>query len=168
MRGLLTALGGVSLLYVLSRTDKGATVVARATDAALSRLPRGIRNNNPGNIRHNKANAWMGQSDLQTDPDFVQFTNPQYGVRALGRILTTYSNAPARLNTVRDLIGRWAPSTENNTANYIKAVSRELAVDPQQVIDVREYLPRLASAIIRHENGQQPYSPTDLQQWVYS
>lgn len=161
---LLTGLGASALLYVLSRTDKGSIAVANLTDA-IAKLPRGIRNNNPGNIRRGK-DVWQGMSASQTDPDYVQFEGPdaRWGVRALARILLSYEKQGRR--TVASIIERWAPATENNTASYVQAVARKLAVNPDQVIDVREYLGRLAEAIIQHENGQQPYSISDIHRWV--
>lgn len=162
---VVAGFGASALLYLLSRTDKGGAVVANFTDAALSKIPRGIRNNNPGNIRRSKE-QWKGMSPTQADPEFVQFEGPdaRWGVRALGRVLLSYERAGKR--TVRDIIARWAPSTENNTDAYVRAVARELAVDAGQVLDVAEYLPRLAAAIIRHENGAQPYALSDLSKWV--
>lgn len=81
--------------------------------------PRGIRNNNPLNIR--KGDAWLGMVDNPTDPEFVQFVEMVYGVRAafivLHRYITIY-----RLDTVEKIISRWAPASENNTGSYIRKV----------------------------------------------
>lgn len=117
-------------------------------------IPRGIRNNNPGNIRH--GDLWQGLSPDQSDKDFCTFLSPEYGVRAMARILLNYKKRHG-LNTIHGLISRWAPSTENDTAAYIKAVAAACHVKPTEVIDVAEYLPDLIPAIIRHENGVQPY-----------
>lgn len=163
---VLAGLGGAVLLYMASKTDKGAKVAADAVGAVAGFLSRGIRNNNPGNIRHNKNNDWLGMASAQTDSAFVQFSEPRYGVRALARVLTSYERSGLR--TVAGLIGRWAPASENNTSAYVGAVASELHVAPDQALDVRSYLPRLTAAIIKHENGVQPYSATDLQNWVYS
>lgn len=115
---------------------------------------RGIRNNNPGNIRHGE--AWQGRADPQTDPDFVQFVSADYGIRAMTKVLLTYSERYG-LNTVRGIITRWAPPVENNTESYINSVAKRLGVDPDQEIDVRAYMAALVAAIIKHENGVQPY-----------
>lgn len=152
--GLFAAVG----LYMASKTDQARTALE------LLASPRGIRNHNPGNIRHNSANAWKGAALEQLDKAFVQFTAPQWGVRALGRVLMSYERAG--LHTVSEIIGRWAPPLENLTGAYTRAVAHELGVDPGASIDVRAQLGKLAAAIIRHENGQQPYAATDLQQWV--
>ena len=117
---------------------------------------RGIRNNNPGNIRHS-ATRWQGMATQQTDSSFVQFTSAEYGIRALSKLIDTYANNYG-LRTVRGIIGRYAPSAENNTGAYVASVSGALGVGPDQVIDVAAQKQQLIQAIIKHENGIQPYS----------
>lgn len=117
---------------------------------------RGVRNNNPGNIRHS-GTRWQGMSAEQTDPAFVQFITPEYGIRALSKLLDTYSNIYG-LRTVRGIISRYAPASENDTAAYANAVARALGVSPDAQIDVQARKAELVQAIIKHENGAQPYS----------
>lgn len=76
--------------------------------------PRGIRNFNSGNIRHVKGTRWQGMSANQNDTAFVQFTGPQWGIRAIARTLITYQDKHG-LRTIRQIIGRWAPPNENNS-----------------------------------------------------
>ncbi len=116
---------------------------------------RGLRNNNPGNIR--KGADWVGLAEKQPDPEFATFTDPVYGIRAINRILRTYYKVHG-LNTVRGIITRWAPPTENDTESYVQSVAGFLGVDPDEPIDVEAYAAQLTAAIIRHENGVQPYS----------
>ena len=85
---------------------------------------RGIRNNNPLNIRHS-ADRWLGMREEQEDKSFVQFKSMAYGYRAAWRILQTYYERfrmQGKLFTVRNIIERWAPSSENDTEAYIKQV----------------------------------------------
>ena len=85
---------------------------------------RGIRNNNPLNIRHS-ADRWQGVWDKQTDKSFVQFKSMAYGYRAAWKTLQSYYNrfyAQSRVFTVRNIIGRWAPPKENDTEAYIHSV----------------------------------------------
>lgn len=117
---------------------------------------RGIRNNNPGNIRHS-GNRWQGMSAQQTDAAFVQFDSPEYGIRALSKLLDTYSKTYG-LNTVRGIINKYAPAVENNTGAYTSAVAAALGVSPDAVIDVQAKKVGLLQAIIKHENGIQPYA----------
>lgn len=126
---------------------------------------RGVRNNNPGNIRHSK-DKWRGLAPVQTDTAFFVFLEAKWGVRALGKILLTY-NRKYGLNTVRGLIDRWAPPVENDTNSYVAAVAKALIIAPDTEISVPTRLPALATAIIHHENGYNPYLPADIAQWVF-
>lgn len=137
-----------------------ATVTTGSTSGA-----RGIRNNNPGNIRKS-ADKWQGLRAEQTDSAFFQFTEAKYGVRALGKVLLNY-RAKYGLSNVRDLINRWAPPVENNTSSYVAQVSRALNVAADTTIDVTARLPDLAAAIIVHENGSNPYTAAQIREWVY-
>lgn len=123
--------------------------------------PRGIRNNNAGNIR--LGDKWQGLSDIQDDPSFCKFITAEYGIRALAKILLRYQDA-YKLDTVRKIINRYAPSTENDTESYIKSVANTLGVKPDDVIDIHEKSTMLVfvRAIIRHENGVQPYDTNTL------
>ena len=138
------------------------------TGAIMSTLgPRGIRNNNPGNLRKNGI-SWQGlaPADQQTDPAFYVFSLPDYGVRAMARVLRTYYNSHG-LRSIREIITRYAPATENNTNAYTLAVAREVGMDPDyRILDLDAVLPRLVPAMIRHENGMQPYAAADLARWI--
>jgi hypothetical protein len=121
--------------------------------------PRGIRNNNPGNIRHGA--KWQGLAEVQKDKDFCTFKSPEYGIRALARVLKTYKSRYG-LNTVEGIINRYAPQNENDTSAYIKHIVKELDISPSDEIELTDdELIVLIKAIIKHENGTQPYS-TDV------
>ncbi|MFW5487371.1 MAG: structural protein [Desulfovibrio sp.] len=124
-------------------------------------IPRGIRNNNPGNIRHGE--NWNGLALEQLDPDFCTFVAPVYGIRAMGRILLNYQRRH-HLNTVREIVNRWAPPVENNTEAYAAHVARALGVDPDEPVDVAALLETFLEVIIMHENGQNPYDASVLAQ----
>lgn len=126
-------------------------------------IPRGIRCNNPGNIRHNKANKWQGVSAKQSDKDFVMFESPIWGIRAIARLLIRYHD-DYDCNTVFALISRWAPPSENNTRKYAETVAKALGVSAHLPINVQKYeiLKPIVKAIIRVENGQQPYSDAQI------
>ena len=117
------------------------------------RRPRGLRNNNPGNLRRTGDN-WQGLRPVQDDPEFLQFEAPCWGYRALIKTLQTYRKKHG-LRTVKEMIARWAPPAENDTAAYVRAVCRELQVPDSYVPDVddRGTMCALASAISRVENG---------------
>ena len=122
---------------------------------------RGIRNNNPGNLEYSKTNPWVGQTG--DDGRFAKFETPEHGIRALGRNLMSYQRQG--IDTVSEIINRWAPPTDNNdTTAYIKAVCEQLGVSADEPLDSSnpDTLKALCAAIIHHENGSQPYSDQQL------
>lgn len=118
---------------------------------------KGIRLNNPGNIEQGQ--KWQGLSDVQSDPRFCSFTDAEYGIRALCKILITYQTK-YKLNTIEGLIHRYAPAHENPTATYVSNVAKWSGFGAKVVVDLkkRETLASIAKAIIRQENGVQPYT----------
>lgn len=129
--------------------------------------PRGIRNHNPGNIDYSLATKWQGAATPPYETTnsgergrFARFTAPEWGIRAIARVLITYQDKHD-LKTVRSIIDRWAPPSENDTSSYAKSVAAKLKVSPDDAIDVYEYdtMRVLVEAIIQHENGVQPYPP---------
>jgi hypothetical protein len=135
---------------------------------AVAVLPRGIRNNNPGNIRDTDQTRalWLGEVEggPNDDPAFLVFQTPEHGIRALARLLRNYQKDGLR--TLSQIISRYAPGNENNTVAYVNAVASELVIDPAQDFNVDQRLPALLKAIIRHENGQQPYTDQQIQQGI--
>jgi len=118
--------------------------------AIKKNLPRGIRNNNPGNIRRT-VDQWQGMSAVQTDSEFVQFVEPEYGFRAIARILRSYERRG--LITVRDIISVYAPASENKTESYIHFVAQRLNVSPDAALNLERDLLQLIKAITIFENG---------------
>lgn len=125
-------------------------------------MPRGIRNNNPGNIRHTST-KWDGLADPPSDGTFCRFVDPEHGIRAIAKIVTTYYEKRG-IATVRGIIDRWAPPVENDTAAYIDHVCQRTGLGADQVIDPREIgiMPSIVAAIILHENGIQPYDEATI------
>lgn len=119
---------------------------------------RGIRNNNPGNIRHTQ-DQWAGMASAQSDPEFVQFISPEFGIRAMAKILKNYM-ARGIVN-LSQVISTWAPPTENNTQAYVADVARHSGLDPNSKLSAVD-LPALIPAMIQHENGQQPYTAATI------
>jgi hypothetical protein len=119
-------------------------------------IPRGIRNNNPLNIRRSK-DQWQGLRAVQTDPSFCQFETLEYGWRAAFKLLTRTYYHTYRLFTIRMIISRWAPANENNTKAYIANVSRLTGIDPDEPIGIPSDKPArwmmVGIAMAIQENG---------------
>ena len=125
-------------------------------------VPRGIRNHNPGNIDRGR-DRWQGMAaDQSGDPRFIVFEAPEWGIRAIVRVLRSYRDRHG-LRTVRGIIGRWAPPKENPTERYIAFVCDRLDLDPdaEADIDEPELLRTLVRAIIRKECGPGPLAEGD-------
>lgn len=125
--------------------------------------PRGVRNNNPGNIRYSSTNPWFGKVPItqNTDGSFEQFVEWRYGVLALIKLLTKYI---VRYGTIDKMIRVYAPSIENNTAAYIRAVSSETGFPSNQALTVtKDTLQKLTLAIAKHEVGADWVTVEDFQ-----
>lgn len=118
---------------------------------SMKKTPRGIRNNNPLNLR--VGNNWIGEVDKPSDLTFEQFTEMKWGVRAAFVVLRNYI-VRHKCNTIKKIISRWAPSNENNTKQYIKLVSHLSKIDVDEII-IWDYfdLARLFNAMCFVENG---------------
>ena len=92
-------------------------------------MSRGIRNNNPLNIRHGKS-RWEGRTRVQTDAEFVTFKSMAYGYRAAWKLIETYQlrlRMEDKSYTLENIIHRWAPPEDNNdTQAYLRTVIRLL------------------------------------------
>ena len=95
------------------------------------KLPRGIRNNNPLNIRRS-GDKWQGLKAQQEDREFYQFSEMAYGWRAAFVILCKTYYGKYKLKTIRALITRWAPPKENNTEAYIRRVTDRIGIGPDR------------------------------------
>lgn len=129
-----------------------------------NRQPRGIRNYNPGNIERSNT-RWQGMAlDQSDDERFIVFGHPVWGIRAIARTLITYQDSRrakdgSRIDSVREIIERWAPAHENDTGAYAKQVAKALGIGPDdERVDVYDFdtMRALVMAIIRHENGPGP------------
>jgi len=113
-------------------------------------LPIGLRNNNPGNLRPSLI-PWVGQTG--SNSGFCTFKDCSYGLRALAVDLSNKITSDG-LDTITDIINKYAPPSENDTQAYINAVSDSTGWDPDQTIDFNSAnLANLMQAIIEHENG---------------
>ena len=121
-------------------------------------MARGLRNHNPGNIERQSG-----------DPRFVVFAEPKWGIRAICRVLITYQDGRqardgSRIDSVREIVERWAPPGENDTKAYVAAVAKAAGRGPDDPVDVYDWatMRAIVVAIIGHENGCQPYDDATL------
>lgn len=113
--------------------------------------PRGLRNNNPGNLR-----AW---GDNPVVGGFAQFPTQQAGLNAMAKQLEFY--AKRGWMSINDIVSHWAPESDhNNTAAYIRSISAVMGVDASAKLNLQDpnVLSRLMRAMITQEQGQQPFS----------
>ncbi|OVZ73103.1 lytic transglycosylase [Yersinia intermedia] len=122
--------------------------------------PRGIRNNNPGNINY------VGQDGASLERPggrFAKFETAYDGLKAMARQLMRYFTGKTTgkpLQTLNDIISTWAPGSENNTGAYVAQLSKMLNVHPDAVLNLEnpQVMSALMGGIIHHENGRNPYS----------
>lgn len=112
-------------------------------------LPRGIRNNNPGNIKYD-GTVWQGNAG--NDGTFVVFADIAWGVRALAKALTHMINNGT--DSVTAIINQWAPPSENDTPKYVASVVADTGLDATATLTADDNtLGLLIRAIANHENG---------------
>lgn len=118
------------------------------------KTPRGIRNNNPLNIRI--GNSWKGEVKNPTDTAFEQFTEMRFGVRAAFIILKRYIDR-YKLNTIEKIVSRWAPDNENLTEKYIAVVCARTGLDRKFEFEYTNVavMTMLFQAMCFVENGQE-------------
>lgn len=170
---------------MLSRTDialvalaGAAAIVFFAPPGTVPVLPgvtrdplpgRPIRRNNPGNIRYNSRNKWIGQVGSTRD-GFVVFNSPFNGVRAISRLLRNYQLLYGDL-TIRQIITRYAPPRENDTDAYISFMANRLQVDPDRALDLvgnYDLMVQFIKGIIRFEQGYNGFSDRFILDAVYA
>lgn len=115
-------------------------------------IPRGIRNNNPLNIR--VGNVWLGEVKNPTDPHFEQFNSMEYGLRAGFVLIRRYIRHYKRL-TIENIISSWAPSNENNTKAYVDTVVKVSGIPSNRILHYsdKETMCKLVDAMCFVENG---------------
>lgn len=120
---------------------------------------RGMRNNNPLNIEFSQYNSWRGARRPRTDTRFEEFVNLESGLRAGFLILKRYLSKPplgAGCKNLHDIIYRWAPATENATAQYLKFVSYRANVPELQPVKFtdKNVLCRIVQAMCIYESRE--------------
>lgn len=125
---------------------------------------RGYVNRNPGNLEYRPEIKWQGQLGIEqggNPPRFARFATHELGIRALAAQLVRYQDT-YECHSIRQIINRWAPPSENDTGAYVSAVAQAVGVGRDDRIDTHHYptMRKMVEAIIRHECGGNPYEDT--------
>ena len=160
----LVVIGNVASTPTASSTASTTTEMGTSAQTQFNdtSLPRGYRNNNPLNIRKNAANAWKGKVVPGTDPAFEQFISMAYGYRAALYLLRKYIGQGH--NTIRKIINKWAPPSENNTSSYVANVASRSGIGANTILsrDDQQSLCKIAWAMAWSENGKAPATMDDI------
>ncbi|HBN0910734.1 TPA: hypothetical protein L1126_000781 [Escherichia coli] len=115
----------------------------------------GFRNNNPGNLR-------VAANATGKNGGFSTFANDADGRTAMARQLMLYGDRGN--NTLDGIIHTYAPQSENNTRAYIDSVSKATGYGAKEQVNLHdpETLKTIMAAMIKHENGAQPYTEEQL------
>jgi hypothetical protein len=138
----------------------------------VPKVPLGVRRNNPGNIDFNPACIWVGQVMPHDGHRFCQFKGPEYGVRAMAKLLTNYrlkkhiDGTP--IDTLYKAVWRWAPPVENHSDIYAKFVAARCDCGADEKVDFTqpEFLFHMIKAMIRMENGYEPYDDSIIKKGI--
>lgn len=139
----------------MEKKNPVGVMINTASDAAQF-VTRGFRNNNPGNIRIS-GDKWVGKLSPNTDGSFEQFSAPEYGIRALSKLLDSYAKKYGDTN-IESIIARYAPSNENDTNAYINSVVKTTGIHRAAPLVYPRDKEKTVRAIIKHENGFDPYT----------
>ena len=169
---LLAAFGGVWLLKRSRQSNTPSLINNNSVSnyypqydmSTNEYLPRGYKNNNPLNIRITNTD-WQGKVTPNTDGAFEQFIDMAHGYRAALITLRNYIKKYG-LNTVRQMITRWAPPSENNTESYITNVCQNSGLTADETIDMndRDKLTRMVYAMSISENGYRDKAGNNIAQ----
>lgn len=115
---------------------------------------RGLRNNNPFNIRKSKS-RWIGKIK-GTDKEFETFDTLEHGYRA-GLILLSNYYKKYKLHSYGSILNRFAPSSENNLDNYKSYIYSHCHILPDEYISLKFLLLHIAPYIARYESCMTDY-----------
>jgi hypothetical protein len=141
----------LAVAVIITRMSKEQDASKPAGAGPSKKVARGIRNNNPGNIR--LGINWLGAVVPGKDVSFVEFRTMPYGVRAL--YIDLINKHKSGLRTIRDIIYRYAPPSENLTDAYVAAVAQDMKIPATQVFSpTAKNFTTFVKAIVKHENGK--------------
>lgn len=158
-----TALAGVAVTVIVRRKNGATETLKDISEVSVTavRLPEGPvvnvkqedltgkslaeRQNNPGNLR-----SWPGVPALN---GYANFPTLLTGARASFVNFHTYMTK-YNLVTLRDIITRWAPESENPTSSYISTVAKLTQLSPDQTLQYVTHARKVLPAMWRVEAGK--------------
>ena len=128
-------------------------------------MSRGLRNNNPGNIRLGSV-RYKGERAKSSDSAFRQFESMEWGYRAMFMLLHTYA-VKHNCRTLSQMINRYAPPSENHTENYLRRVAYDTHLSPDEQIDTLNaaVMTAVVAAMSEVENGTKADMATIWHGW---
>ena len=146
-----------------SRAQAGLGQAPKVSDKVLN--TSGYKGCNPLNVRAS-SDKWRGSLG-QSDNGYVIFSTPMDGIRAAATVIKNYGTKYG-INTVRDIVSRYAPASENPTDDYIANVCKGTGYQPDEKLDTKnpEVLKKLVTAMMRQEIGDVPYSEETINEGV--
>lgn len=160
------------LLIIIARNRKKIAEAGTEAFTAVKNflgqlgLPRGMRNNNPGNIRTGPI-RWRGkipvEENTDTNKEFEQFIDYPHGIRAMIKVIQTYQRDGLR--TISEIINRYAPPIENATDVYVSTVANETGLNKDAPFSFNKNdLQKLVIAMTAVENGRPAVEVSDFNQ----
>lgn len=138
-----------------------SNTAAKDNQIPTDTAPRGIRNNNPGNLNY------AGQSGAKKESGengrFAVFESMRDGISALYRQIQLYFSRG--VNTIESVVNKYAPAEDNNN---VQAYIRQLVGATGKQADEKlsgedtETVFKLIRGIINHENGKGYVSDQDI------
>lgn len=148
---------GINLLH----GDEPGADNGKANKPADNSSPRGIRNNNPGNL--NFAGQAGATKEGGENGRFAVFESMRDGISALYKQIQLYFSRG--VNTIESVVNKYAPADDNNNVQaYIKQLvgATGKQADEQLSGEDTETVFKLIRGIINHENGKGYVSDQDI------
>lgn len=127
-------------------------------------MSRGLDNRNPGNIRRSGV-RYKGEVESR-DPEFRAFAAVEWGYRAMFVLLHTYARRYG-CRTLRQMIARYAPPSENPTEGYLRFVAERSGIGADEAVETLDgtAMRAVVAAISRFENGTEADMAAVLAGW---
>ncbi len=163
MKNIYRALGVIAAIMLIPR--RATNPSEELSFLGQQGLPRGIRNNNPGNIRITDT-RWQGKipNAQNRDGAFEQFQSYKWGIGAMTKLLINYMNVRG-LRTLTEILNTYAPKSENNTNAYIQTISNETGIHPNtRLTPSYQTMQKLVISMARVENGRDSITAEQFRQ----